>query len=209
MLISGSIIDFVFLGILLVLLIVGLRVGLINMVFLAGAIVLSIVLINLFADDLATLLQERIQDVVNIGPNVIQFILYVVIVVVTVVVGLILGRVLRKILKFAFLGWIDKIGGVLVGTVGMVIFSSIVSAFGAGLLFVGTTVEESLATLSFDTIPLLTGFVDWLDANIANSFIANNIALPTWTWWRGVLPDPFLGFPIETLNEAIEWVLAR
>ena len=199
--VSGNNLDFIFIGLFVALLLVGLRIGLINMVAAVLVVTTSYFSITGFGDSLADL----VQDSWDISINLIRAIVYIAIILVAVAVFAVLARLLRSILSYAWLSWVDLLGGATVAIVVSLFTFSLVSSVGAWAFSVGGLAADALGPLAPD---VLTRSVGWIDAQLSGSFVANSLALPLWNIFSFLLPSDFLGVGTAEVTTAVEDYLA-
>lgn len=106
-------VDVLIVGIMLLGLVYGIVKGFIGQTFLLVGVVLGIVLSTRNYSVLGKLIGEKIQN-----PNISNILGFVLIFIVIVIIFVILGKILEKSLKAMKLGWINSIGGMLLGLFG-------------------------------------------------------------------------------------------
>lgn len=200
--VTGNALDFVFLGIFVGLLLVGLRVGLINM--LAAVLVVSVsnLAIGLFGDSLA----DAVADGVNVSVSLIRIVVYILIVLAILGAFAVLARVVRRVLSYAWLSWVDLLGGATVAIVMSLFVFTVVSGMGAWAWSLGDLAVRAIAPAAPE---VLVTSVDWVEAQLAGSFIANALALPLWNVFAILLPGDFIGVGKEAVGMSVSDFLSR
>ena len=85
--------------------------GLVNGLFVELASLISLILGIYFAVKFSSFIKEILMGIVKWNPNTIQIVAFVLTFVVVVIVINMLGKFLTGIADFAFLGWLNKLGG--------------------------------------------------------------------------------------------------
>ena len=195
--VDGSVLDFIFLGIFIVALLVGLRVGLINMLAGVAVGVVSYLSIAAFGDALS----DIVSDNVELDMNLTRWLVYAAIILVAAAAFAVLAKLTRKVLTFAWLGWVDLLGGALVAIVVSLFIIVVPSGFAVWAVSLGQTAVDGLALAS---PPALTDSVAWGNDQLSNSFVVNTIGLPLWNTVASLLPNEILGSDISEINGAVD-----
>ena len=94
----------------------------------------------------STLLSGWLQPYLAVSPNVLNLVSFVTILIVVIVLLALLGRALKGVLKFAMLGWLDKLLGAVFGLAkGALILGLLIMAFNAVNTKVPMVKEETLS----------------------------------------------------------------
>ena len=154
-------VDFVILAILALPAIAGFRFGLIKAVTSLASIILGIML--------ATALWRQAADIAGAfvsDERAAAFIGYLSILLIVIIAGVVVSYVLRTILTMLLLGWVDKVGGVLLGLfIGCIIVAAFIFALES---FGGTVGGDALAESGLSgyfefLIPILRGIAGTID----------------------------------------------
>jgi membrane protein required for colicin V production len=94
---------------LILLLFAGLKAGLIKMLFLVVGVIIGVTLAGRYSDGLADAM-SFIGDPVTAG-----IIAFIIILVATILVAMILAFIVERIVHWAMLGWLDSLGGAILG----------------------------------------------------------------------------------------------
>jgi membrane protein required for colicin V production len=126
----------------------GLYIGIIKAALSLVGIIVGVFLAGQFYEPLAELLTFMPEDVANIAA-------FVLILVGVIVVAGLVARLLKLALKMVLLGWVDKVGGAVVGfLVGAIIWSIILATwvqfFGSDLV-----TDSALAEVLLDKFPFV------------------------------------------------------
>ncbi len=126
----------------------GLYIGIIKAALSLVGIIVGVFLAGQFYEPLAELLTFMPEDVANIAA-------FVLILVGVIVVAGLVARLLKLALKMVLLGWVDKVGGAVVGFLtGAIIWSIILATwvqfFGSDLV-----TDSALAEVLLDKFPLV------------------------------------------------------
>jgi membrane protein required for colicin V production len=89
--------------------IIGLQAGLIKVLFLLAGVIIGVILAGRYSDSLADKL-SFISD-----PGIAGVVAFVIILLATIIVALILAYIVEKIAHWVLLGWLDKLGGAVIG----------------------------------------------------------------------------------------------
>lgn len=130
----------------------GLATGIIKMALTLVGVIVGIILAGQFYDDLATVFTFLPEDVANIA----AFILIL-------VAAIALSTLAAKLLKFALsailLGWVDRVGGAVIGLlIGVIVWSTILATW---VQFFGsdTVTESAIAEFLLDQFPIVLGLL--------------------------------------------------
>src|SRR4030042_1652295 len=114
--------DIVILIALVISIVMGLRAGIIKVLFTLAGGIIGVVLAGRFSEGLADKL-TFISD-----SNIAGIVAFAVILIVVMIVATILAFVIKKIASMVLLGWVDKLGGAVLGLIVGAIFSGAVLA---------------------------------------------------------------------------------
>jgi membrane protein required for colicin V production len=132
----------------------GIQQGLIKVLFsLAGGII-GVVLAGRYSDALA----EKLSFISDI--NIAGIVAFIIIVIATLIVATILGIIVKKIASAVLLGWLDKLGGAVLGVVmGAIFIGAILAMY---LRYEGPTdviTSSALATFLLDKFWVVLGLL--------------------------------------------------
>ncbi len=85
--------------------------GVVNGLFIELASLISLVLGIYFAVKFSSFMKEILMEYVKWNPNSIQIVAFILTFIVVVIATHLLGKFLTGIANFAFLGWLNKLGG--------------------------------------------------------------------------------------------------
>ena len=94
---------------LILFLIMGLRAGLIKVLFLLAGVIIGVVLAGRYSDSLA-MKMTFISDY-----SIAGIVAFIIILLATIIVALILAFIVQKIVHWVLLGWLDNLGGAIIG----------------------------------------------------------------------------------------------
>lgn len=207
----AGLLDFVFLGILGVLMFVGFRIGVLKMLFILFTVLFVYLAIVWLGADTLSLVKNNLNAFGGLNDTILSFGIYVIFAGVIFATLLLISTLVRKVLSAFLLGWVDRLGGILVGALGSLIIIMFVSVWGAWLLSSSDDLLEAVNLASATGLAsneLAADVQDlnsWLDTQIGSSFIVRNIGWGTWDLFRGwLIPDQLLGVSSETLDSAID-----
>ncbi len=87
----------------------GLKAGLIKVLFILAGVIIGVVLAGNYSDGLAGKL-SFISD-----PGIAGVVAFVIILLATLIVAIILALIVQRIVKWVLLGWLDAVGGAVIG----------------------------------------------------------------------------------------------
>ena len=132
---------------------IGFRRGLLGTVIPLVGIILAIILAGLFYDSIAGRLSGLLES--QAQANIVGFIIIFILVLVT---AMIIASLSRKFLSLLFLGWVDKLGGLLFGLLIGAVFTSVllltISKFFSSSVE-NTVADSALATFFLDKLPFV------------------------------------------------------
>jgi membrane protein required for colicin V production len=143
---------------------VGLMLGFIRTVLFLAGIIVGVILASNFYRELAGVLTF----VSN--PNIANIVAFIIILAGVMLLAILAAILLRAILRAMTLGWVDRLGGAILGFVtGAILISailaSIVKFFGEGLV-----TESLLAGILLDKFPIVLGLLPGEFDSIRNFF---------------------------------------
>ena len=162
-----------------------------------AAAVVSYLSITAFGDSLS----DVVSDSVELDMNLIRWLVYAAIILVAAGAFAVLAKISRRVLKFAWLGWIDLMGGALVAIAVSLFIIVVPSGFAVWALSLGQT---SVDGLGLAAPPALVDSVAWGTEQLANSFVVNSIGLPLWGTVESLLSNVILGSDISEISNAID-----
>jgi membrane protein required for colicin V production len=145
--------DIVIIIALIIPILAGLMLGFIKTVLSLTGMIVGVILASNFYDELAGILPF----VSN--PNIANIAAFIIILVVVILLAIVAAILLRAILRAMALGWVDRVGGAVLGFVtGAILISailaSIVKFFGQGMV-----TESWLAGILLDKFPMVLGLL--------------------------------------------------
>ena len=145
--------DIVFIIILFVPTFIGLRQGLIKAALFFVGLLVGVVLAGNFYQPVS-----KIFGFIS-NENVAYILAFILILVLVMVAAFLLARLLKSIIKVAMLGWVDNVGGALLGFLSSFIFLSAILATWVKLFGSGMINESFLARVMLDYFPLVLGLL--------------------------------------------------
>jgi membrane protein required for colicin V production len=131
----------------------GLRVGLIKVLFGVVGIIVGILLAGRFSDDFAGVLTFIPADWAGIAA-------FAIILVAVMIIAAILGAILSKLISLVLLGWVNRLGGAVLGVVVGALFCAAILSIWVHYLGIGDAVAGSaLANFLLDKFPIVLGLL--------------------------------------------------
>jgi membrane protein required for colicin V production len=132
----------------------GIRAGIVKILFSIAGLIIGVVLAGAYSESLGDKL-GFISDHKTAG-----IVAFVIIMLVVMIVATILAFVIKKVASAVLLGWVDKLGGAVLGLVlGMIFAGAILTMY---LKFAGDTsaiVDSAIAGFLLDKFPIVMGFL--------------------------------------------------
>jgi membrane protein required for colicin V production len=142
----------------------GLKVGLIKVLFTVVGIIVGIVLAGRFSDSFAGLLTF-------IDPKWAKIAAFAIILVAVLIISGILAAILSKLISLVLLGWVNRLGGAVLGLVVGALFISAILAIWVKYLGIGDAVSGSaLANFLLDKFPIVLGLLPAEFDSVRNFF---------------------------------------
>ena len=142
--------DIVILILLVVPTLIGLKIGIIKALFTVVGIIVGIVLAGRFSESLGGSL-TFISD-----PGWAKIAAYAIILIVVMLIASVLATVLKNIASAVLLGWVNRLGGAVLGFVMGFFFCGALLSMWVNFLGIGSTVSDSaLANLLLDGFPII------------------------------------------------------
>lgn len=197
---------------------IGARIGFLNMLFVAFSAYLIYLFVTLFVGDTRRLLKDSFGAISDLNDSLLNVIIAIIFCLLIVAVLGVVTRILRKLLKSFFLGWVDRLGGTIIGLAGVLVAISVFSVALTWGVYTGDEilglVEEGTAfanTAGIEISPTTQETVDaaeiWVarvSSELTNSFIVRNIAWPTWMVVDFLFPERILGIQSGQFSQAID-----
>jgi membrane protein required for colicin V production len=146
--------DIVIIIILIISVVSGIKQGVIKILFsLAGGII-GVVLAGRYSDSLASKL-TFISD-----PNIAGIVAFVIIILAVMIIAMILAMVVKKIISAILLGWVDKLGGAVLGLIMGAIFCA--AALSMWMRYQGSVdavTGSAIANFLLDKFPVVLGLL--------------------------------------------------
>ena len=142
----------------------GFKSGLIKVLFSVAGILLGIFLAGRFSDDFAGVLTFIPDDWAKIAA-------FAIILVAVMIIAAILASVLSKLISLVLLGWVNRLGGAVLGLVVAALFCGAVLAIWVKYLGIGDSVAGSaLANFLLDKFPIVLGLLPSSFDSVHNFF---------------------------------------
>ncbi|WP_432222525.1 CvpA family protein [Flavobacterium sp. TMP13] len=144
-----------------VLLVYGLYKGIRNGLFVELASLISLLAGIYFAIKFSSFLKDLISKQVSWNPNTIQIIAFVLTFLAVVIGIMLLAKIFTKLADFAYLGWINKLGGGVFRLLKMILILSVVFTLFEKVNFDNAIAKEETldASLFYRPIQKVSGFV--------------------------------------------------
>jgi membrane protein required for colicin V production len=157
--------DIVILILIVVPTLIGLKIGIIKALFTVAGIIVGVVLAGRFSESLGGSL-TFISD-----PGWARIAAYAIILIVVMLIASILAAVLRKVISAVLLGWVNRLGGAVLGFILGFFFCGALLAMWVNYLGIGATVSDSaLANFLLDGFPLILGLLPAEFDSVRNFF---------------------------------------
>ncbi len=131
----------------------GLKVGLIKVIFGVVGIIVGILLAGRFSDSLAGVLTF-------IDPKWAKIAAFAIILIAVLIISGILAAILSKLISLVLLGWVNRLGGAVLGVIVGALFVSAILAIWVKYLGIGDAVADSaLANFLLDKFPMVLGLL--------------------------------------------------
>lgn len=139
---------------LIVSVIMGIRQGLIKGLFVLAGVIIGVVLAGHYSDSLAA----KLTFISDIG--IAGIVAFLIIVVATLIVALILAFIVQKVVHWALLGWLDRLGGAVLGLLlGAIFIGAILAMWLKYEGGVSTISGSALANFLLDKFGLVLGLL--------------------------------------------------
>ena len=146
--------DIVILIIIIIPTLIGLKIGIIKALFSLAGIIIGVILAGRFSEPLGGVL-TFISD-----PGWARIAAFAIILIVVMVIAAVLAVVLKKVVSVVMLGWVNRLGGAIVGFVLGAIFCGALLTIWVKYLGIGATVSDSaLANFLLDGFPIILGLL--------------------------------------------------
>jgi membrane protein required for colicin V production len=135
-------------------LLIGLKMGLIHVLFLLVGVIVGVILAGQYSGSLAA----KLTIIPDAG--IAGIVAFIIIMVATLLVAMLLAFIIRKIFKAALLGWLDRVGGAVLGVLMGAIFIGAILAM--WLRFVGNVdaiTGSALAKFLVDKFGIVLGLL--------------------------------------------------
>lgn len=144
-----------------VLLVYGLYKGIRNGLFVELASLLSLLAGIYFAIKFSSFLKEFLSQHVSWNPNTIQVLAFILTFILVVIAITLLAKVFTKLADFAYLGWVNKLGGGVFRLLKMILILSIVFTLFEKINFDNTFAKEETLdnSLFYRPIQKVAGFI--------------------------------------------------
>lgn len=142
--------DIIILILIVVPTVMGLKIGIIKILFTVAGMIVGVILAGRFSESLGAQL-TFIAD-----PGWARIAAFAIILVVVMIIASILASVLKNITSAVLLGWVNRLGGAVLGLVMGGIFCGALLSMWVKFLGIGETVSDSaLANLLLDSFPFI------------------------------------------------------
>ena len=132
---------------------IGLKVGIVKALLIVVGGIVGVVLAGRFADDLGSVFSKTGEAWANI-------LAFAVILLAVLIIASIIARLVKLALSAVLLGWVNRLGGAVLGFILGVIFCSAILTMWVKYMGVGDITQESaLANFLLDSFPIALGFL--------------------------------------------------
>jgi membrane protein required for colicin V production len=146
--------DIIILILLVVPALIGLKIGIIKAVLTVIGIIVGVVLAGRFYEPLA----DAMSFISNEG--VAKIVAFAIILVVVMIIAAVGAALIKKVVSAMLLGWVNRLGGAILGLVLGAIFCGALLSIWVKFLGIGETVSESaLANMLLDGFPMILAFL--------------------------------------------------
>ena len=146
--------DIIILILLVVPTLIGLKLGIIKVLFTVAGMIVGVVLAGRFSEPLGKSL-TFISD-----PGWAKIAAFAIILIVVMLIASVLAGVLKKITSAALLGWVNRLGGAVLGFIMGFIFCGAILSMWVKYLGIGDSIADSaLANLLLDNFPVILGLL--------------------------------------------------
>jgi membrane protein required for colicin V production len=157
-------IDIVVIVVVIIAALAGLKVGIIKALLTVVGVVVGVIL----AGRLSTWLGGQLTFISN--PGIAKAAAFAIILVVVIVIFIVVAALLKKVASAMLLGWINRLGGAVLGLFLAGIFCGAVLTMWVKFLGAGSTIQDSvMARFLLDSFPLVLGLLP-SDFNSVKSF---------------------------------------
>jgi membrane protein required for colicin V production len=133
---------------------IGLKAGIIKALFTVAGVIVGVVLAGRLSDSLAGAL-SFISD-----PGIARVVAFAIILVVVMIVASIAAKLVKWAISAVLLGWVNRLGGAILGVVLGMIFCGAVLTMWVNYLGISSVVEESaLAGVLLNGFPIVLGLL--------------------------------------------------
>lgn len=142
--------DYVILVLIVVPTLIGLKIGIIKALFTVAGIIVGVVLAGRFSNSLG----ESLTFIAD--PGWAKIAAFAIILIGVMVIASVLATVLKKVVSAVLLGWVNRLGGAVLGFLLGFVFCGALLTMWVNFLGIGDTVSDSaLARLLLDGFPLI------------------------------------------------------
>jgi len=142
--------DIIILVLIVIPTLIGLKIGIIKALFTVAGIIIGVVLAGRFSESLGGSL-TFISD-----PGWARIAAFAIILIGVMVIASVLATVLKKVVSAVLLGWVNRLGGAVLGFVLGFFFCGALLSMWVNFLGIGSTVSDSaLANLLLDGFPVI------------------------------------------------------
>ncbi|MCK4273501.1 MAG: CvpA family protein [Dehalococcoidales bacterium] len=142
--------DIVILVLIVVPTLIGLKIGIIKALFTIAGMIVGVVLAGRFSESLGGVL-TFISD-----PGWARIAAFAIILIAVMVIASVLAAVLKKVVSVVLLGWVNRLGGAVLGFVLGAVFCSALLSMWVNFLGIGDTVSDSaLANFLLGSFPFV------------------------------------------------------
>ncbi len=132
----------------------GLMAGIIKILFTIAGLIIGVVLAGNYSGALA----DKLTFIAD--PNIANIVAFIIIMLVVMIIAAVLAFVIKKVASAILLGWVNRIGGAVLGVFLGMIFCGALLAMWVKYLGISDVVSNSwLASFLLDKFPIVMGFL--------------------------------------------------
>ena len=157
--------DIIILVLIVVPTLIGLKIGIIKAVLSVLGIILGVILAGRFYVSLSKSL-TFISD-----PGIAKVVAFAIILIGMMIIATVLASVIKRIISTVLLGWVNRLGGAILGFVLGAIFCGALLSIWVNFIGIGKTVADSfLANILLDGFPIILAFLPAEFDSVRNFF---------------------------------------
>jgi membrane protein required for colicin V production len=146
--------DIILLVLLVVPTLIGLKIGIIKAVLTVIGIIVGVVLAGRFYEPLANVLSFISNE------GVAKIVAFAIILIVVMILAAIGATLIKKVISAVLLGWVNRLGGAILGLLLGIIFCGALLSIWVKFLGIGDTIADAaLANMLLDVFPMILAFL--------------------------------------------------